>query len=121
MFFCGFGLVCFLSRFTRSTIAVPFDGFTRSTFACLPRSLPDRTSTVSPLRTCGFWGATVCCFLVPAYMTSDDLGRQRNDLHELPLAQLASHGTEDARSHRLVLIVDQHRRVVVELDVRPVT
>src|SRR5579884_2319769 len=120
MFFCGFGFVCFLSMFTRSTIAVPLIGLTRSTFACLPRSLPASTRTVSPFRTCGFCRGCSFCFLVPAYMTSDHLGRKRNDLHELPLAQLARDGTEDARSHRLVLIVDQHRGVVVELDVRPV-
>src|SRR5579859_3384603 len=107
MFFCGFGFVCFLSMFTRSTIAVPLPGFTRSTLACFPRSLPDRTRTVSPFRTCGFCRGSSFCFLVPAYMASDDLGRQRNDLHELPLAQLARDGTEHTRSHRLVLIVDQ--------------
>src|SRR5438105_12632552 len=120
MFFCGFGRVCFFSMFTRSTIAVPFDGLTRSTLACLPRSLPERTRTVSPFLTCGFCGATSFCFLAPAYMTSNDLGRQRNDLHELPLAQLTSDRTEHAGSHRLVLIVNEHRGVVVELDVRPV-
>jgi hypothetical protein len=36
------------------------------------------------------------------------------------LAQFAGHRSEDARPHGLVLFVDQHRRVVVELDVRPV-
>src|SRR5438067_7695454 len=116
MFFCGLARVCFLSRFTRSTIAVPLDGFTRSTFACLPRSLPERTRTVSPFFTCGFCGGSSFCFLAPAYI-SNDLGSERNDLHELPLAQLAGHRSEDARAHRLVLIVDQHRSVVIELDV----
>jgi len=29
---------------------------------------------------------------------SDDLGRQRNDLHEVALAQLAADGTEDTHS-----------------------
>src|SRR5438128_8073 len=106
MFFCGFGRVCFLSRFTRSTTAVPLDGLTRRTLACLPRSLPVRTRTVSPFFTCGFCGGCSFCFLAPAYMTSNDLGCQRDDLHELPFAQLARNGTEDACSHRLVLIVD---------------
>src|SRR5437762_3442761 len=119
MFFCGLARVCFLSRFTRSTIAVPLDGFTRSTFACLPRSLPERTRTVSPCFTCGFCGGSSFCFLAPAYI-SNDLGSERNDLHELPLAQLAGHRSEDARAHRLVLIVDEHRGVVIELDIRAV-
>src|SRR5207248_1196765 len=50
---CGLARVCFLPRFTRSTMAVPLDGFTRSTFPCLPRSLPERTRTVSFFLTCG--------------------------------------------------------------------
>src|SRR2546428_7221479 len=119
MFFCGFGRVCFLYKFTRSTIAVPLDGITRSTFACLPRSFPDSTRTVSPLRTWPLCGATSFTFRDPAYI-SDDLWCERNDLHELALAKLAGHRSEDARPHGLVLIVDEYCRVVVELDVRPV-
>src|SRR5258705_2342888 len=118
---CGLARVCFLPRFTRSTMAVPLDGFTRSTFPCLPRSLPDRTRTVSFFLTCGL--VNVCSFsltVLPYMVSSDHFRRQRDDLHELPLAQLAGHRSEDASAHRLVLVVDQHRGVVVELDVRAV-
>src|ERR1700737_1145714 len=123
MFRCGLARVCFFRRLTRSTMAVPFEGMTRSTLACLPRSLPASTLTVSPLRTCApSLGCSFCRF-VPVYMVSsasDHFRCERDDLHELPLAQLAGHRSEDARAHRLVLLVDQYRGVVVELDVRPV-
>src|SRR5436309_2013323 len=91
-FFDGFGRVCFLVKFTRSTIAVPLVGSTRSTRPCLPRSLPERTTTVSFFLTCGFARAVVsfCRDGLPYMMTSlDDFGSERDDLHELPLAQLA--------------------------------
>src|SRR5437899_2832368 len=48
---------------------------------------------------------------------SDDLRRQRHDLHVLPVAELARHGAEDARRARLTLLVDDHDRVLVEADV----
>src|SRR5689334_5349884 len=50
----------------------------------------------------------------------DDLGRQADDLHELAVAQLPGDGPEDARATRVFLVVDQHDRVAVELDVGPV-
>src|SRR6185312_14288774 len=49
-----------------------------------------------------------------------NLRRERDDLHEALGAQLASHRPEDAGSDRLVVLVDQHRRVRVEPDVRAV-
>src|SRR6187399_1874241 len=49
-----------------------------------------------------------------------NLGRQRNDLHEAPLAQLARHRAEHARADRLVLVVDEHGGVAVEADVAAV-
>src|SRR3954469_1457362 len=124
MFRCGFGRVCFLVKFTRSTTAVPLTGFTRSTLPCLPRSLPARTTTLSPFFTCGLDAGCSFCFVAFPYMdmfvTSDDFRRERDDLHELPLAELAGHRTENARPDRLAGIVDENGRVVVELDVRPV-
>src|SRR5271156_3602545 len=45
---------------------------------------------------------------------------ERDDLGELLVAQLAGYRPEDARSDRLVRLVNQHRRVVVKTDVRPV-
>src|SRR5208337_2213152 len=49
-----------------------------------------------------------------------DLRSQRYDLGELLLAQLSCHGTKYARPHRLAGIVDEHRGVVIEADVRAV-
>src|SRR4029077_20818777 len=51
---------------------------------------------------------------------SDDFRRQRDDLHEFPLAQLTSHGTEDAGPLGLLLVVDQYCGVLIESDVRAV-
>ena len=48
---------------------------------------------------------------------SEHLGRERDDLHVLLLAQFAGDGTEDAGRPWLALIVDQHGRVLVEPDV----
>src|SRR6266496_2199668 len=48
---------------------------------------------------------------------SDHLRRERHDLHELLLAQLAAHRAEDARRAGLALVGDQHGRVLVEPDV----
>src|SRR5690349_18391087 len=81
---------------------------TRRTLPVLPRSRPAMTITVS-------------FFLMRARMVSSQhLGRQRQNLHERLGAQLARHRAEDARADRLALIVDEHRRVAVELDVRPI-
>src|SRR5262249_42314322 len=41
-------------------------------------------------------------------------------LHESLLAQLAGHRPEDAGATRLLVVVDQHHRVLVEADVRAV-
>src|SRR3954452_9031085 len=49
-----------------------------------------------------------------------NLGRQRADLHEPPFTQLARHRAEHARADRLVVVVDQHRRVAIEADVAAV-
>src|SRR5580698_5159200 len=45
---------------------------------------------------------------------------ERDDLGELLVAQFAGYRPEDARSNRLVRIVNQYRRVIVKTDVRPV-
>src|SRR5437868_14330319 len=47
----------------------------------------------------------------------EDLRWQRDDLHELTLAQLARDGSEDTRAARVVGVVDEHGRVLVEGDV----
>src|SRR5262245_14929504 len=49
-----------------------------------------------------------------------DLWRQRDDLHEAALAQLARDRPEHARADRLALVVDEHGGVAVEADVAAV-
>src|SRR4051794_4377361 len=75
------------------------------TLPVLPLSLPEMTTTVSS---------------VLIRMASEHLGRERDDLHEAAVAQLARHRAEDARPARVVLGVDDDRRVLVEGDVGPV-
>src|SRR3954452_17889908 len=53
-------------------------------------------------------------------LTLEHLRGERDDLHEVALAQLARHGAEDARAARVVLRVDDDRGVRVEGDVRAV-
>src|ERR671921_67780 len=45
------------------------------------------------------------------------LRRERNDLHEVPVAKLAGDGPEDARADGRVVGLDEHARVLVEADV----
>src|SRR3954451_24038766 len=80
-------------------------GSTVSTVPVLPLSLPDMTFTVSPLR-----------ILKPA-MALKHLRRQRDDLHEVAVAQLARHRPEDAGAARVVGGIDDHCGVLVEGDV----
>src|SRR5437016_1200043 len=85
-------------------------GSTRSTLPRLPRSLPLMTITSSPdLMRAAIRGPPGC-----AQPRSQDLRRERDDLHEVPFAQLARDGAEDARPARVVLGVDQHDGVLVE-------
>src|SRR5688572_2541819 len=107
MFFCGFGRVCRLIRFTPSTPTRFLSGTTDSTRPFLPRSLPARTITWSFLR-------------IDIPMALQHLWSERDDLHEAALAQLAGHGPEHARADRLALVVDQHRGVAIEADVAAV-
>src|SRR5690349_11720733 len=74
------------------------------TLPLAPLSLPETTITVSPL----------CTFM------SEHLRGQRNDLHEPLVTQLAADGAEDAGATRIVVRLDQHRGVLVELDVRTI-
>src|SRR5437763_12314248 len=91
-----------------STRMRPAFGFASMTRPCLPRSLPLITCTVSPLRT-----FNVCAI-------SQHLWGQRNDFHEVLLAQLARDRAEDARAARVALVVDDHGGVLVEGDQRSV-
>src|SRR5712691_6868895 len=49
-----------------------------------------------------------------------NLRGKRDDLHEVLLAQLARHRSEDARAARVALVVDDHGGVLVERDLRSV-
>src|SRR2546426_1122777 len=69
-----------------------------------PLSLPAMTTTVSP-------------FFI---FMSEHLRCQRDDLHELLVAQFAADRAEDAGAARLVVRLDQHRGVLVEPDVAAV-
>src|SRR5688572_24786010 len=105
-------LVCRFTKFTFSTMTRPLS---RSTFRMrpdLPRSSPEITITWSFFRKLDLAG-----FTTSLRGMSDHLRSERNDLHELPLAKLARHRTEDARSLGFLLVVDQHGRVLVEADV----
>src|SRR5512144_3292766 len=62
------------------------------------------------------WSFLRKCFMAPL----DHFRSEGDDLHELPLAQLARHGAEDAGSLGLLLVVDEDGRVLVEPDVAPV-
>src|SRR5688500_71792 len=50
----------------------------------------------------------------------ETLGRKRDDLQALLLAQSAGYRSEDAGTHRLARLVDEHGRVLVETDIRAV-
>src|SRR5829696_7244508 len=89
-----------------STKTFSFSASTRRTRPVLPRSLPEITMTSSSLR-------------IRAGM-SEHLRRERDDLHEVALAQLAGDRTEDAGAARIVLRVDDDGGVLVEADVRAV-
>src|SRR5438445_53865 len=84
------------------------------------------TRTTSPLATCILCriGAVLRCsrrdFLYTSGFISDHLRRQRHDLHEPLLAQLAADRAEDAGGAGLAFVVDQHRRVLVEAHVAAV-
>src|SRR6266700_3309094 len=65
-----------------------------------------------------------CSYGVPARkafaLLLEHLRCERDDLHEVLLAQLARDGPEDAGATRVVLVVDDHCRVLVERDQRSV-
>src|SRR5262249_14400489 len=77
-----------------------------------PRSFPERTTTVS-----------FFLILSPGMTRSppsQHLRSQRDDLHELLVPQLAGDRAEHAGPDRLLGVVDQDGRVLVEADVGPV-
>src|SRR5215207_1471083 len=122
-------LRCFFTMLMPSTVMRPVLGYTRRIFPSLPLSSPRITRTVSPrptgiakrstlmawrFRFFGFGRSVLRYFRI---RMSDDLRRQRHDLHVLLVAELAGHRTEDARRARLALLVDDHDGILVEADV----
>src|SRR5207253_3842389 len=115
--------LCFFTMFTPSTTTRNSLGCTRSTLPSFPRCSPEITRTVSPLAICSLWRsgsrgpASRRLFLKTSGFMSDHLRRERYDLHEPFLAQLAPHGSEDTGRAGLALIRDEHGGVLVEPDV----
>src|ERR1700722_10984192 len=70
-----------------------------------PLSRPAINITVSPLR---------------IFFTSQHLGCERDNLHELHVAQLARHLSENTRANGLELVGQEHRGIGVEADQRTI-
>src|SRR5262245_55955773 len=92
-----------------STITRVLAGSTRSTRPRLPLSRPVRTTTLSFLRTDA-----------ARRMVLQHLRRERDDLHEAPLAQLTRHRSEHTRADRLAFVVDDDGGIAIEADVAAV-
>src|SRR5450631_2051007 len=73
-----------------------------------PLSRPVMRTTMSPLR----------IFFIEPFL--QNFRRQRDDLHELHVAQLTRHGSKNTRADRLELVGQQHGRIRVETDQRAV-
>src|SRR5579863_6335069 len=111
----GLGRVWRFIIIAPSTTARPFSRSTSSTRPVLPLSRPEITITWSSLRIlifapgvmpwCRSAFAAVPRLAVLRAML-EHLRRKRNDLHIPLVAQLASHRSEHARSHRLAHFVD---------------
>src|SRR5271170_3540678 len=130
----GLGLTCFLTIMMPSTRTRSFSAMTRRTRPCLPLSLPAITSTLSlrlilmpaitlshPRRSC-YRGAGLRFYLCCAPPRTegvklDDLGRERDDLEKLLLAEFAGHRAEDAGADRLVDVVDDDGGILVKANI----
>src|SRR5687768_9608503 len=83
----------------------------RRTLPVLPLSRPAITTTLSPL---------LMCRAMIKFRNSNHFTCQRNDLHEVLVAQLTGDSAENAGASRVVVLVDHHGRVLVETDVAAV-
>src|SRR6476620_7533565 len=118
--------------FAPSTTTRPVLRYTRITLPTCPLSSPRTTLTVSPVVTCSFTRSEFCAwrfcpfalarsvFLYLRIRILQHLGRERDDLHVLLIAQLAGDRAEDTRRPRLARIIDDHDGVLVEADVAAV-
>src|ERR1700716_679833 len=109
-----------LATLTPRTTILPLCGSVRSTSPCLPLSLPAITTTVSPGARSSQRCLVFALFVSISFLSLENLRREGHDLHEVALAQLAGDRPEDPGAPRVVLRVDDDRRVLVELDQRPV-
>src|SRR5581483_570824 len=105
-----FALVWRLTTLTPSTITLRLRGSTSIIRPVLPLSLPVMTTTRSFFRT------LISTFITP----SNHFRREADDLHESLVAQLAGDGAEDARAHRLIVRLDDHRGVLIKANIRAV-
>src|SRR2546421_10240974 len=106
-------LECRFMMLTPLTTIRPSRGRVRSTSPCLPRSLPATTTTGSP----GARSSLFCLGWGLFFSKLQHLRSQRHDLHEIAFAELPCHRAEDPCAPGVVLVVDDHRGVVVEPDV----
>src|SRR5829696_7895629 len=103
------GRRCFFTTFRFSTMTRRSRGWASMIRPCFPRSLPEITWTRSPFLSFIAWAAM-----------SEHLRGEADDLHEVLLAELARHGSEDTRAARVVGVVDEDGGVLVERDRRSV-
>src|SRR6266571_102768 len=101
--------------FTPFTTILCWSGMVRSTSPCL--SLSAMTITGSPGARSSQRRVGSGLFLSTVLK---DLRSERDDLHEVALAQLASDRSEDAGAARVVGRSEKHGRVLVEADQRSV-
>src|SRR2546423_98827 len=112
-------LVWRLSRLTPLTTILCWSGRVRRTSPCLPLSLPAVTITGSPgARSSQRRLGSGLFFSIGFWL--QDLRGERDDLHEVALAQLARDGPEDAGAARVVGRGEKDGRVLVEADQRAV-
>src|SRR5207249_10372544 len=102
---------------TPLTTILCWSGIVRRTSPCLPLSLPAMTITGSPGARSSQRRVVSGLFLS---MVLEDLRGERDDLHEVALAQLARDGPEDAGAARVVGCGEKDGRVLVEADQGPV-
>src|ERR1700745_4151058 len=120
-FFEGLARVCRLMMLACSTVTVRFRGSTPSTRPLLPLSRPLSTRTWSPLRMLAFVTVVFMNFCSSSVLASPDFRGQRYDFGKFLFAQFARHGSEDARAHRLVGVIDEHGGVVIKPDIGAIT
>src|SRR5207244_1659876 len=130
VFWIGRGFVCRFAMFRFSTITLRSFGRASMTRPCLPRSLPLRMWTRSPLRTLMFVLISQLLASEATHQTGQmksaqhfslqHLRSERHDFHEVLFPQLARDRAEDARAARVALVVDDHGGVLVEGNRRPV-